>query len=40
MLTWMLTGIAILAVVVWKIIHDAEVDDKQRKLAATKVRRF
>ncbi len=40
MLTWMLCGIAVVAVVVWKIIHNAEVDDKERKLAASKVRRF
>ena len=40
MLTWMLCAIAVVAVVVWKIIHNAEVDDRERKLAATKVRRY
>ena len=31
MLPWLLGGLAIVTVLVWRVIHSAEVDDKQRK---------
>ena len=31
MLPWLLGGLAIVTVIVWRVIHAAEVDDKQRK---------
>lgn len=30
MLTWMLSGFVVAGLLVWKVIHDAQVDDKRR----------
>ncbi len=31
MLPWLLGGLALVTLYVWKVIHSAEVDDRQRK---------
>jgi hypothetical protein len=30
MLTWMLCGVGVAALIGWKVLHDAQVDDKRR----------
>jgi len=31
MLPWLLGGLVIVTIIAWKVIHSAEVDDKERK---------